>query len=60
MLLVAMTALGSESAHRQTAAAGFDHHLTKPVEIDALTAALRRFSGGSRPHRIPDALRTGS
>jgi two-component system OmpR family response regulator len=61
MLLVAMTALGSESARRQTAAAGFDHHLVKPVEIDVLTAALRRFAGrGGRPHRVPDAVRTGS
>lgn len=61
MLLVAMTALGSESARRQTAAAGFDHHLVKPVEIDALTAALRRFAGwGSRPHRVSEVLRTGS
>jgi CheY-like chemotaxis protein len=60
MLLVAMTALGGESHRRQTAAAGFDLHLVKPIEIDALTAALRRFGGGSRPHRIPDALRTGS
>lgn len=61
MLLMAMTALGSESARRQTAAAGFDYHLTKPVEIGALTAALRRFAGaGSRAYRLPDALRTGS
>jgi CheY-like chemotaxis protein len=61
MLLVAMTALGGEAHHRQTAAAGFDLHLVKPIEIDALTAALRRFAGGgSRPHRVPDAVRTGS
>ena len=61
MLLVAMTALGSPDDRSRTAAAGFDHHLTKPVEIDALTAALRRFAGGgSRVQRVPDALRTGS
>jgi CheY-like chemotaxis protein len=60
MLMVAMTALGN--SHRpQTSAAGFDHHLTKPVEISALTAALKRFAGGgSRPHRIPEALRNGA
>ena len=60
MLLVAMTALGGESHRWQTAAAGFDHHLTKPVEISALTMALKRFAGGSRPYRVPDALRTGA
>jgi CheY-like chemotaxis protein len=58
ILLVAMTALGSESHRRLTTAAGFDHHLTKPVEIAALTTALKRFAGaGSRPHRVPDAVR---
>jgi CheY-like chemotaxis protein len=61
MLLVAMTALASESHRGLTIAAGFDHHLTKPVEITALTAALRRFAGaGSRPYRVPGALRNGS
>jgi CheY-like chemotaxis protein len=68
LLLVAMTALGSESDRGRTAAAGFDHHLTKPVEIDALIDALRRFTHGPRnePSRLPwaggrtDALRAGS
>jgi CheY-like chemotaxis protein len=61
MLLVAMTALGGESYRRQTAAAGFDYHLVKPVEIDALIAALKRFvGGGSRSYRVPDALKSGS
>jgi CheY-like chemotaxis protein len=32
MLLVAMTGFGQPDDHRQTAAAGFDHHLTKPVD----------------------------
>jgi two-component system CheB/CheR fusion protein len=31
MMLVAMTGFGQLDDHRQTAAAGFDHHLTKPV-----------------------------
>jgi CheY-like chemotaxis protein len=61
MLLVAMTALGSDSCRRQTAAAGFDMHLVKPIEITALTTALRQFASGRNwPHRVPDALRTGS
>ncbi|HVK18459.1 MAG TPA: response regulator [Fimbriiglobus sp.] len=61
LLLVAMTALGSESHRGLTADAGFDLHLTKPVEISALTAALKRFAGGgSRTHWVPDAMRTGA
>jgi two-component system OmpR family response regulator len=68
LLLIAMTALGSESARGLTAAAGFDYHLTKPVEIDALIAALQHFAlgprnGSSHPPWAggrPDALRAGS
>ncbi|HET6572022.1 MAG TPA: response regulator [Fimbriiglobus sp.] len=61
LLLVATTALGSEFHRGQTTAAGFDHHLTKPVEITALTAALQRFIGtGSRPFPVPGALRNRS
>lgn len=61
MLLVAMTAMGSPDDKSRTTAAGFDYHLTKPVEIAALTTALKRFAGwDSRTCRLPDALRTGS
>jgi PAS domain S-box-containing protein len=34
--LVALTGYGSSEDKERTRAAGFDHHLTKPVEIDAL------------------------
>jgi CheY-like chemotaxis protein len=61
LLLVAITALGGEFHRGQTAAAGFDHHLVKPVEIKTLVAALRRFAeSGSRSYRVPDAVRVGS
>jgi CheY-like chemotaxis protein len=45
ILLVAMTGFGQPDDHRQTAAAGFDHHLTKPVDpavVQDLLAVRRR------------------
>jgi CheY-like chemotaxis protein len=44
VLLIAVTGWGQDEDRRRTAAAGFDHHLTKPVELDELRrllAALR-------------------
>lgn len=38
--LVAVTALGDDEARRRTAEAGFDLHLTKPVEPDRLANVL--------------------
>ena len=38
--LVAMTGFGNEDDKRRTRAAGFDAHLTKPVELDALISLL--------------------
>lgn len=39
--LVALTGYGQESDRRRTAAAGFDHHLVKPVDMRTLDALLR-------------------
>jgi PAS domain S-box-containing protein len=36
VLLVALTGYGQEEDRQRTMAAGFDHHITKPVEPDAL------------------------
>ncbi|HEX8602331.1 MAG TPA: ATP-binding protein [Pseudoduganella sp.] len=41
-MLVAITGYGQEHDRAQTAAAGFDHHLVKPVNIDELHAILGR------------------
>ena len=41
-VLVAVTGWGQEEDRRRSAAAGFDHHLVKPVEPDALAAVLAR------------------
>ena len=42
--IVALTGWGAESDRRRTAEAGFDAHLTKPVEPDALRAVVRQFA----------------
>jgi signal transduction histidine kinase len=38
--LVAITGYGQEADRARTAAAGFDHHFVKPVDMDALLAVL--------------------
>jgi CheY-like chemotaxis protein len=40
MVLVALTGWGQEDDRKKSAAAGFDHHLVKPVEVDALMKLL--------------------
>ncbi|MEO5670362.1 MAG: PAS domain S-box protein [Ramlibacter sp.] len=42
MFAVAMTGYGSQEDKRRTASAGFDSHLTKPVELTALVEVLAR------------------
>ena len=39
-MLIALTGWGQEKDRRQTAAAGFDHHLVKPADVGALQAVL--------------------
>jgi CheY-like chemotaxis protein len=38
---VAMTGFGNEEDKRRTRAAGFDAHMTKPVELDTLMGLLK-------------------
>jgi two-component system CheB/CheR fusion protein len=40
MLLIAVTGWGQEEARRRSREAGFDHHLTKPVELPLLMRLL--------------------
>jgi CheY-like chemotaxis protein len=40
MVLVALTGLGLEEHQQESREAGFDHHLVKPVEFDALRGVL--------------------
>ncbi|MCS0597767.1 PAS domain S-box protein [Massilia agri] len=42
LVIVALTGWGQEDDRRRTQAAGFDHHLTKPVDVDALLGILAR------------------
>jgi len=42
LVLVAMTGWGQEEDRRRSQEAGFDHHLVKPVEPDALHQLLIR------------------
>jgi len=41
IILVAITGWGQSSDKARAAAAGFNHHLTKPIEVDALAKVLR-------------------
>ena len=45
MLLVAVTGYGFPSDHQHSAEAGFDHHLVKPVDPDALARLLAENAG---------------
>ena len=40
MTLVALTGWGQDEDRRRTITAGFDHHLVKPVDFDALKTLL--------------------
>jgi len=40
-LLVAMTGFGQDEDRARTAAAGFDHHLTKPVDVQLLNTLIQ-------------------
>jgi CheY-like chemotaxis protein len=39
--IIAVTGYGQEGARRRTAAAGFDEHLVKPVDLDDLAMAVK-------------------
>jgi CheY-like chemotaxis protein len=52
ILLLALTGWGRDDDKEKARSAGFDAHLTKPVDIEAVKALLRRnASGGLRSDR---------
>jgi CheY-like chemotaxis protein len=54
--LVAMTGFGNEEDKQRTRAAGFDAHLTKPVELDALVSLLNEArTRAGLPQAMPPA-----
>ncbi len=48
VVLVALTGWGSDDDKRQSKEAGFDFHLTKPVELSAIESILARGAAGDR------------
>ncbi len=47
-MLVALTGWGTEDDRRKSREAGFDHHLTKPAEFDAVERLLEEAQGNHR------------
>jgi len=45
VLLIAVSGYGAEADRRQSRASGFDHHLTKPIEIEALQRLISQARG---------------
>jgi CheY-like chemotaxis protein len=44
-LLVAITGYGRDEDRLRAREAGFDHHLVKPLDLDALESLLDRYRG---------------
>ena len=53
VMLIALTGWGQEKDRRDSEAAGFDHHLIKPVDIEALQGFLAAVHG-SEQSRAPE------
>jgi CheY-like chemotaxis protein len=53
VVLVALTGWGQAEHRRRSAESGFDHHLTKPVEFDALQQILASAPGCRPAREIP-------
>lgn len=49
MKVVALTGYGQPGDRRRTSAAGFDHHLTKPVDLEVLSRLLDDRPDGTAP-----------
>jgi CheY-like chemotaxis protein len=49
VFLVAVTGWGEPEDKERASAAGFDHHLTKPVEVDELEKLLGDFAARRKP-----------
>jgi two-component system CheB/CheR fusion protein len=47
-VLVALTGWGEEEDRRKSAAAGFDHHLVKPVDHDVLSKLIADIASPDR------------
>jgi CheY-like chemotaxis protein len=54
VMLIALTGWGQEHDQRQSQAAGFDHHLVKPPDIDKLRRLLTALRTKGYPTEVPD------
>jgi CheY-like chemotaxis protein len=48
IVLTAVTGWGQEADRQRARESGFDHHLTKPVEVDRIRAILETTPGPAR------------
>jgi signal transduction histidine kinase len=55
LILIAMSGYGQEEDRRRSQEAGFDYHLTKPVDADALNQLISA-RAGSEGHRSPSTV----
>ena len=53
--IIAVTGYAHEGARRRTTAAGFDAHLVKPVDLDALAMAVKNATARAANRRFGDA-----
>jgi PAS domain S-box-containing protein len=53
-VLVALTGWGQEDDRRRASEAGFDHHLLKPAEIEALQKLLADLEGSKNPKALEE------
>ena len=57
VLLVAVTGWSQVEDRQKTCAAGFDHHLSKPVDLDGLQSLLAKVAAGTEgDHPLPFAV----
>lgn len=54
IMLIALTGYGSAEDRQRALAAGFDYHIVKPVDVDALQGLVARFERSV--HRDPSSL----
>jgi CheY-like chemotaxis protein len=52
MVLVALTGYGRDEDRDEARRAGFDHHMTKPVDIDQLLALLNTVTPAAMAPRV--------
>jgi CheY-like chemotaxis protein len=56
VMLVALTGYGSEEDRERALAAGFDHHLVKPVDLDTLEGLVAELGAGTSARSKPSSL----